>query len=246
MGERPDHEDDEQLREADRRHHRDVAPVPRDDDADGEGERHHERGADAEQAAAPRAADHQPHSEQRDRHRDAGPRRDRLAERDPGEQRRGDRRHGLHEEDVRDGRVIQRDDERARRDRRADGDAETGDPHRTEHGDGAAAVPDRDEEGQRDEREERAPGELGRRVDGELALQPAGGRPRHRGCGDVQLPPTPAARGNQRFRCTGFVSEPIPSISIVTTSPSARYTGGLRRGRRPPASRSGSGRPARA
>ena len=39
-GERPDHEDDEQLREADRRRHRDVAPVAGDDDADRERERH--------------------------------------------------------------------------------------------------------------------------------------------------------------------------------------------------------------
>ena len=45
----------------------------------------------------------------------AGPRADRLAERDPGEQRREHGRHRLDEEDVRDRRVVQRDDERARR-----------------------------------------------------------------------------------------------------------------------------------
>ena len=81
--------------------------------------------------------------------------------------------------------------------------------------------------GQRDEGKERPPGELGRRVDGELALQPAGGRPRNRRRDDVQLPPAPGASclalGNQLFlRSTGFVSEPTLSISIVTSSPSAR------------------------
>ena len=123
--------------------------------------------------------------------------------------------------------VIQRDDERARRDRGADGHAEPGDPHRAEDGDRATTLPDRDEEGQRDEGKERPPGELGRRVDGELALQSAGGRPRNRGRDDVQLPPAPGASclalGNQLFlRSTGFVSVPTLSISIVTTSPSAR------------------------
>ena len=53
MRERADDEDEQQLREADRRHHRDVAPVPRDHDAGGEGERHREREADPERAPLP-------------------------------------------------------------------------------------------------------------------------------------------------------------------------------------------------
>ena len=157
-----------------------------------------ERGADAEQAAAPRAADHQADAEQRDRHRDRRPTRDRLAERDPGEQRRGDRRYGLQEEDVRDRRVIQRDDEEAGGERRADGDSKAGEPHRAERRDRASAVPDRDEGRQRDEGEEGTPRELRRRVDRELSLQPARGRPGHRGRSDVQLPPPSGAQCDWR------------------------------------------------
>ena len=106
--------------------------MPRDHDAAGEGERHQEREADPERAAAPRAADHEPDAEQRDHHGEPRPGGDRLAQRDPGEERRRDRRDRLQEEDVRDGRVVEGDDERARRDRGRDRDAETGDAHRAE------------------------------------------------------------------------------------------------------------------
>ena len=51
-----------------------------------------------------------------------------------------------------------------------------------------AAIADGDEEQEREEGEERTARELRRRVDRELSLQAARGRPRHRGARDVQLP----------------------------------------------------------
>ena len=52
---------------------------------------------------------------------------------------------------------------------------------------------DGDEDEQREEGEERAPRELRRRVDRELALQASCGRPGDRCGGDVQLPAAPGA-----------------------------------------------------
>jgi hypothetical protein len=57
--------------------------------------------------------DHQRDSEQRDTHRNERAACDRLAQRDPREQSGKYGSGRLHEEDVRNGRVIERNDERA-------------------------------------------------------------------------------------------------------------------------------------
>ncbi len=64
--ERYEDEKDQRLREADGGCHRDVAPVPRDDDAHRERERHHHRQREPHAVGAARAADHQPNAGQRD------------------------------------------------------------------------------------------------------------------------------------------------------------------------------------
>ena len=82
-----------------------------DDDRRRESERHHERRPEPEHAAAARCAEHQTDPQQRHDHRQAGAARDRLAQHEPRKQRGPHGRHGLHEEDARDRRMVQRDDE---------------------------------------------------------------------------------------------------------------------------------------
>ena len=67
-----------------------------------------------------------------------GPAVDPLPQEHPAEQRRHHRRGRLHEEDVGDRRVVQREHEPARRDRHRDGERDPGATHRAERRDGAA------------------------------------------------------------------------------------------------------------
>src|SRR5215218_1127289 len=100
-----------------------------------------------------------------------------------------DRRGRLDEEDVRDRRVVQRDDERARGGRCACGEGEppTADP--AARPDQRSSLDECDVGGERDHREERAARDLGRGVHLEEALERPGCRPGERGRHDGDLPP---------------------------------------------------------
>ena len=113
---RRDHEHDE-LREASRGRHRDLAVPARDHHDDREGERHEECDRLAADPLARRPADHDADAGESEQHRDPGAPADRLSQHDPGEDRGRDRRQRLQEEDVRDRGLVQRDDEGARSDR---------------------------------------------------------------------------------------------------------------------------------
>ncbi len=189
MGERAGGGEHEQLREADRGRHRDVAPMARDHDADREGEGHQHREQEADAVRAARATDHHGHSGERHGHRRRRSRRRSLVQREPGDRRGGDRRGRLQEEDVRDGRVVERDDERPGGGRRAPGDRQLGASHRGERAHPAVRG-EEDEREQRDEREDGAAGDLGRGPDRELALKHARGRPGERRCDGVGLAAT--------------------------------------------------------
>jgi len=63
---------------------------------------------------------------------------------------------------------------------------QTGPAARAERGDHTPALGERDEDADPEHREQRAAGELGRQVDGQLALEEAGRRPRDRGQRDVK------------------------------------------------------------
>jgi hypothetical protein len=123
---------------------------------------------------------------------------DRLAERHPGEQRGEHGGDGQDEQDACHARVVKRGDETARRDRDAQrhGDARNPDgPERLQH---PAAVDDRDIGQQRGARERRSAEDLRRRVERELALQDAGGRPRDCGERHIDLPAPRAPRPLER------------------------------------------------
>ena len=108
----------------------------------------------------------------------------RLAEQHP-EHRGEQRRERLHEEDVRNRCVVQRDQERAGRDGHQRRDRETAAADRAERTHDGTAFRDRDVREQPDDCEERAAGELRRHADGELALEDARSRPGDRRERDV-------------------------------------------------------------
>ena len=168
---------------------------------------------------------------QRQRHREDGAPRDRLAERHPGEQRGEHGRDGQDEQDARHARVVERGDEAARggRDAHRHGDAREPDrPERLQH---PAALDDRDVGQQRDAREHRPAEDLRRRVERELALQDAGGRPRDRGERDIDLPAPLAPRrldASRRHsasavaRARAISSRPAGPRARQATTPSGR------------------------
>jgi hypothetical protein len=84
--------------------------------------------------------------------------------------------------------VVERGDERPRRDRRARGDAEPRAAHRREGAQRAAALRHGHEGEQRERGEDGAPGDLRRHVERELALEHARRGPRDRRACHVQLP----------------------------------------------------------
>jgi hypothetical protein len=163
-----------------------VAPAA-DHDHRRERERDHEREAVAHEAALTRRTEHHRHTGERERHRRDRAPRDRLPERDPGEQRREHGGHGQDEQDARHARVIERGDEAAGGDRDADGHRDAGQPDRAECLGDPPALDDRDIRQQRGAGEHRPPEDLGRRVERELALEHAGARPRDRRERDVDL-----------------------------------------------------------
>ena len=159
---------------------------------------HHDHGEhETEPLRAARPTDHEADSDQGDRHRHDRAAGDRLAKRDPGDQRGRDRRRGLHEEHVGDGRVVERDDEAARGEGRQGGDGERGSPHRREGGNDMPALHGGDEDQEREGGEDRAARDLGGRVDLELALEHASRRPRERGEHDVDLAAAAAGAGSE-------------------------------------------------
>jgi hypothetical protein len=110
---------------------------------------------------------------------------------------------GQDEQDACHARVVERGDEAPRggRDAQRHGDARKPDgPEGLQH---AAAVDDRDIGQQRGARERRSPEDLRRRVERELALEDAGGRPRDCGERHVDLPAPLAPRRLERHRRRG-------------------------------------------
>ena len=108
-----------------------------------------------------------------------------VSQREQGGQHRG---HGEDEEDASDAGVVERGDEAGggRGHAQSDRDAREADrPERLHH---SAALDDSDVREQRGAREDGSAEDLGRRVQRELALKDAGGRPCDCGECDVDLP----------------------------------------------------------
>jgi hypothetical protein len=102
--------------------------------------------------------------------------------------------------DVRDARVVQRDDERAGCDRGEHRDREPGASDGAECAHEPSALRDGDVGDEADDGEERAPGELRRDADGKLTLEDPCGRPRDRGERDERASP-PHLRAERQGRC---------------------------------------------
>ena len=81
-----------------------------------------------------------------------------------------------------------------------------------------AALDDRDVDQQRGAREHRSAEDLRRRVERELALQDAGGRPRDRGERHVDLPAPLAPRPLERHRRRRHAADAIESASSCSTA----------------------------
>ena len=185
--EREANRDDEHLRGARRRHHRDLPPVPCDDDHRGERGRHHQRQDDRRGPGLERSRRHQDDTGARKQQGQPRPSVDPLPQEEPGEQRRHHRRRGLHEQDVRDGRVVQREQEDARREAEEHGHREAPAAHLPERPDGSRALGREDEGEQRERCKCGAARDLRGRRRVELALGEPGGRPGHRGECDREL-----------------------------------------------------------
>ena len=197
-GEEGHHED--RLREAGGGRHGDVAAEARDHDHRREGERHEEGETVPGEAALAGGPEHERDADERQGHREGRAAGDRLAERHPGEQCGDHRREGQDEQDARHARVVERGDEAARRDRDAPRHREARDPDGPEGLEHPAALGDRHVGEQGGGGERRAAEDLGRRVERELALEDAGGRPGDRGESDVDLPAALSPRLLERHR----------------------------------------------
>ena len=127
------------------------------------------------------------------------------------EDRRQHRREPLQEEHVRDRRVVQRGDERARRDRHQRGDREAGAADRAERGERRARARSTATKTPIPSIANSArPASCVAEVDGQLALEEAGRRPRDRGQRHVD-PPAPGVA--------------LPSRAEPSVRPVARYVG---------------------
>ena len=176
-----------------------MAPAS-DDDHQRKGERRDKREPVARQAALARPPEHQSDPGQRQGHGHACAPRDRLAERDPGEQRGQYGSDRQDDQNTGDARVVQRSDEAARSGRDTQRHRYAGEPHGPECLHHPAAFHDRHVREERGAREGGAPHDLRGRVKRELALEDAGGRPRDRGECHVDLPAPPAPRLPERHR----------------------------------------------
>ena len=192
--------DEDHLRQAGRRQHRDVVAPAGDDDHHREGERREEREAVAPQTALARGAEHHRHARQRERHRQDRAARDRLAERHPRQHGGEHGSDGQDEQDACDARVIERGDEAGRRGRDAQRHGDARNPDRPERLQHPAVFDDRDIGEQRSARERRSAENLRGRVERELALEDAGGRPRDCGERHIDLPAPLALRPLERHR----------------------------------------------
>ena len=200
--------------------------MPRDHERAGERHRHQDRQPEAERVRPARTADHQRDAADRNRHREPGPAAHRLAH-EHAEDRGENRRERLHEEDVRDRGVVQRDDERAGGDRHQRGDGKPSAAHGVERAQHRAALDDGDVREQPEHGKERAPRELRRDTDRELALQDPRSRPGDRRERDEGASP-PLLRAERQGRSR----VPTPSHRRIESACSHRSEEAVRPRRR--------------
>jgi hypothetical protein len=183
LRERREDDDDQELRQGHGRRHGHAAVPPGDDDDERERDTREQRKAVAENWAPARCADHHDDTAESYGHRACRAPGEPLSQEDHAEAGGDEGSDGLQNQDVRDRGVVQRDDERGVGHRHCPGGQESAAPGYRRGQQGAAPRCRRHGTGlcvcritrERYEPEDAAPGDLGCRVDVQLALQDPGG-----------------------------------------------------------------------